>query len=192
MVGVDHLKYSNSRRRVVAALAAIGVGTVTGVRAQDATTAAADETAPCVEVSYLGNLQNGLSNYAARADNADFTFLAPMTALGEGMTLFSEGLGGAAKQSYGTFKGRASRREGGGLKVETLEVQAPFTAYEQDGQFYNIVGPAHEQNAPVGLVLLSGTTSIGEIVFQKGVFDPNSAIVGLDTPTATFGVRSDA
>jgi len=184
VVGVDQLKHSNARRRLLAALAAMGVGTVTGVRAQEAATGSAEATTPCVEVSYLGNLQNGLSNYAARADSADFAFLAPMTALGDGMTLFSEGLGGAARQSYGTFKGRASRREGGGLKVETLEIQAPFTAYEQDGQFYNIVGMAHEQNAPVGYVLMSGATSIGEIVFEKGVFDPNSAIVGLDTPTA--------
>lgn len=161
----------------------MGVGTVTGVRAEDATTGTAEETAPCVEVSYLGNLKNGLSNYAARADNADFAFLAPMTALGDGMTLFSEALGGAARQSYGTFKGRASRREGGGLKVETLEIQAPFTAYEQDGQFFNIVGMAHEQNAPVGLMLMSGATSIGEIVFQKGVFDPNIPSIELDTPT---------
>jgi len=177
------MKHSNSRRRLLAALAAMGMGTMTGARAEDTTSGTAEETAPCVEVSYLGNLQNGLSNYAARADNADFAFLAPMTALGDGMTLFSEGVGAVGKQSYGTFKGRASRREGGGLKVETLEIQTPFTAYEQDGQFFNIVGMAHEQNAPVGFVLMSGATSIGEVVFQKGVFDPNIPSIELDTPT---------
>gem|GEM_PF-6927330 len=178
------MKYSNSRRRLMAAMAAMGVGTLAGLRGAKAQETAAEQVVPCVESSYLGNVQNGLSNYAARADSADFAFLAPMTAQGDGITLFGEAIsGGAAKQSYATFKGKI-RREGDGLKLETMEIQAPLTAFEADGQFYGIVGMAYDQKVPVGLALLSGGTSIAEILLVQGVFDQNSQIVGLDGPTA--------
>lgn len=171
----------------------MGVGTLAGLRgakAQQAEVPAAAEPeaelVPCEVTSYLGNAQNGLANYKARAETADFAFQAPMSAHGENITLFADYLGGAAKTSNAAFKGQASRRAEGGLVVESLQVQWPFTAMESEGQFFNVIGMAHEQNVPVGIVLMSGELNIGELVFEPGKYDPNAPMVGFDAATTAL------
>lgn len=171
----------------------MGVGTLAGLRgagAQEAAAAPASEPSaevvPCEVTSYLGNMQNGLANYKAQAETAEFAFQAPMSAHGDNITLFAEELGGAAKTSNASFRGQVSRRADGGLFVESLQVRWPFTALESDGQFFNVIGMAHEQNVPVGIVLMSGDLNIAEIVFEAGKYDPNSPLVGFDTATTAL------
>jgi len=189
----------------MAALAAVGVGSLAGLRgarAQEPTEPGTDGAAvapevrivPCVETSYAGNILNGQPNYIARADTAEFKVFAPMDARGDSIVLFSDEIGGAAKTSMAAFQGTVVRNPDGRLLVDTLQLQWPFTAHDDNGTLYNVIGLAHEQDVPVGVVIMAGQVNMGELVFEKGVFDPNNPVVGFDAGTTLMvgeSMRSD-
>jgi hypothetical protein len=162
------LQLSNGRRRFVAALSALGLASVTGLRPAQA------QTAPCQSIKTTGNESNGEHNYIITADLAQFAYQVPIETLVDEIVLFDPASGGGRKLAGAAVKGELERRENGTIGIKAITFWFPVTALERDGNFYSIVQMAHDQNVPIGLQLTSGTTSLGGTAMEKGVFDPNS------------------
>lgn len=137
------------------------------------------------QVSYTdGNFQNLKPNYVATANRAEFSFLAPMTAVGEGAMLYSAGGAGPVAEDYAAIKASIIRDGSGTLSVEDMELHWPFTVLVREGQYYSIIQMAHDQGVEVGLDVISGGGQLGWLAFHPGVFDPNQPAFKLDGETA--------
>jgi hypothetical protein len=77
------MQFVSSRRRVIAALAALGVGAATG-KAQA-------EAVPCSFSSVEGTYANPANNYRVTAGEAQFVFIARMQAIGDSIRQPSRG-----------------------------------------------------------------------------------------------------
>ena len=161
----------------MAACGLTGIGGIGRALAQEGTVA-------CQVSSISGTLQNGEPNYWATATRAEFVFLTRMRAVGDSIVLYSEEQGGEVIEGTAAVKGILVREGDGPLQVDRLQFVWPITAHKQDGQLYGIVQMAHEQNVPVGLALAGGGNPLGEILFEKGVFDPTQPVVGFDVETS--------
>lgn len=165
--------FSNSRRRVVAGLAAMGaVGLAPPTRAQS--------TMPCRVVYTAPDFTAGVGNYAATATGAEFVYIVDIAAIGDGIVLYSSETGAANTASVAGLKGQLARAADGTVSISSLQFVWPHTAIFRDGSYYSIVQLAYDQSIPVGVVLKSGDTDLGNIVFEKGVYDPNQSGLVLD------------
>ncbi|SFZ82338.1 hypothetical protein SAMN02983003_1020 [Devosia enhydra] len=180
--------HSSGRRRFLAALSAVGVGAIAGLRPARA------ESAPC-QISYnLGTEFNGEPNYLIEADKAQFTFLTPIAALGEEIVLYDGTWTEGRKSAQAAIKGELVRFENGTIGISTIALAFPITALLRDGNLYGVVQIAHDQDALIGLQLTSGDTSIGGFAFAKGSFDPNTTAQGFSGNAALTiyqALRSD-
>jgi hypothetical protein len=132
------------------------------------------------QVAYTdGNAENRDPNYVATADRAEFAFLAPMAAAGDGAMLYSDELGGAVAEGVAAIKGTVVRDGSGALSVEALQLAWPHTVLTVNGQYQSVIAMAHDQNVDVGLAIVAGGVELGEIPLAKGVFDPNLPLVVL-------------
>lgn len=178
------MRHSNMRRRVVAALAAGGLASLAGAaraRAQGTSIAGV----ACEVVSTTGDLENRQPNFRATAARAEFAYLAPMQAIGDSITLYAAELGGATAEGVAAIKAALVRDADGTVAVEGLQIVWPYTVMSHDGQYYSIIQMAHDQGAAVGIAIAAGGATLGEIVFEKGAFDPNQPVVGFNAATAT-------
>ena len=175
---------TNSRRRVLAALAALGAGSLAApLRAVAQQGGGNIASVPCRVSEMLTTLEVGKGSYNADASSADFAFYAPMRAEGDGIVLYAAEIGGAARDSVAAIKGRIVRDADGNLRPEALGFAWPHTALERDGQYYGIVQMSFDQNVPVGVTLSKGSTDLGSIVFPKDSYDVNQPGLTLDDTT---------
>jgi hypothetical protein len=135
--------------------------------------ASAQTQVPCTVSDTTGTIENGRPNFLATADNAEFAFLAPMEALAEEVVLFSAEQGGELKSAFAAIKGKVARQGDGPLRMEKLVIHWPLTAVKHEGQLYNVIQVAQDQQKPVGIILSAAGQSLGDVVFEPGSFDPN-------------------
>lgn len=168
----EFMQFISSRRRVVAALAALGVGAATG--------SARAEIIPCSYRFTEGTYSNPLNNYHVSANEALFVFVARIKAVGDTIRLYADvNEGGIHTEGPAAIKGKLTRGVGSGNpNIIELAFDAPITAFHKDGEFFSIVQMAHDQNQPVGMVFLSGDETIGTFELLKGTADPYSRTVG--------------
>lgn len=165
-------------------MAALGVTSIAGI---SRVSAQADDCS----VSYLdGDLDNRQTNYRAFADTAEFAFLARIEVLAEQTVLFSQEQGGEIETGVAAIKLAVRRSEDGVLRAEKSAIQWPITALKVDGQLYSVIGEAQAQGVPVGIIFSGGGEDIGEILFEPGVFDPQTETIDFNAQVS--GIMHEA
>jgi hypothetical protein len=176
------MRYRASVRRILGTLTAIGVLiTATGTFAQESGSIAA---VACEVISTTGDADNREPNYRASADRAEFSLLANMRAVAEGVLLYAPELGGEVASGFAVLNGLVVRDDTGGLALQTLQIRWPLTVLKHEGQLYSVIQMAQDQQLPIGLSLSAGGNPLGDIELAPGVFDPNGQVVGFDSATA--------
>lgn len=171
----------NTRRRVLAAMAATGLSSVAGIGR-----ASAGEPIPCQVSDTTGTLENGKPNYRATANRAEFVFLVKMTSLAEEVVLVSAEQGGEFTEGVAAFKASVVREGDGPLRMEKMNIQWPLTAVKHQGQLYNVIRVAHDQSTPVGIVLSAAGQTLGDIVFEPGSFNPDQDTIGFNAEVSSL------
>lgn len=175
---------SNNRRRFLAALSAFGAGGLVGQAPARA------QTAPCRVEHLDGNEDNKEPNYIVEANLAQFTFLAPIEALGEEIVLFDTAWPAGRKSALAAIKGELTRLENGTISIRQIGFAYPVTALSRDSNLYGIVQIAHDQGATIGLQLTSGGSQLGGFALEKGVYDPNATQQGFQGNAALLIYQS--
>jgi hypothetical protein len=199
------MPFSSTRRRFVAAFAAMGA---TGLlpslaRAQDSDDGGAgsfnytDDVVACSTSSQDGTFANPANNYQVTALEANFAFVAKIAAQGDNITLFADDAhGGVQTESLALVQGKLTRTaQGEPLAAISIGFETPLTAMEKDGEYYGIVQMAHDQKAPIGLMFYQDDTEMGSWELKPGEFDPKSRQVsfGGDGAAQIYGwLRSGA
>lgn len=161
-------------------MGALGAATAAVAQSGDSIAAVA-----CEVISTTGDAENMQPNYRAAANRAEFSLLARMRQVADGVLLYATDQGGEMTSGLAALKGVLVRDENGAFGMETLQIYWPFTVLKHDGQLYNVIQMAHDQQVPIGLSLSAGGNPLGDIEFVSGQFDPNSPVVGFDSATAT-------
>lgn len=175
------MTFHNSRRRVLAALAAMGVGGLVGA-ARSEEQGGGLATVPCRHTFTLPSHEPGKGSYSAEATAADFVFYAPMRAQGDNIVLYNPETG-ATTEAVAAIKGKLLRSADNSLSASALNFAWPHTALDRDGEYFGIVQMAFDQNIPVGLELQQGSTQLGSIEFPKATYDASQPALTLDSAT---------
>jgi hypothetical protein len=178
------MPFSSTRRRFVAAFAALGVtGLLPAVaRAQEPSSSDGDtlnytdDLVACSTSSMDGTFANPVNNYQVTALEANFAFVARIVSEGDNIRLFADDAhGGVQTESVALVKGTLTRTaQGEPLTAKSIGFETPLTALEKEGQYYGIVQMAHDQQAPIGLMFYQDDAEMGSWELKPGEFDPNS------------------
>ncbi|MGV3650463.1 MAG: hypothetical protein ACO1OK_03500 [Devosia sp.] len=122
----------------------------------------------------LGDETNGEPNYDITGQEAHFSFLVPIEAVGEEIVLFDVNWPEGRLSAYAALKGTLERAENGTIGIKAIGFAYPITALQRDGNICALVQVAYDQNVAIGLQMTSGGEVVGSFTFEKGVYDPNS------------------
>ena len=146
---------------------------------------AGDEAIPCKVIRTTGDFDNLEPNFEAAADRAEFTILAPMRAVADGVLLYAEEQGGELIRGYAALKGVLLRDASGAISMDRMQIVWPHTVIKDSGQYYSIIAIAHDRATPIGLVMESGGNPLGEMELRPGEFDPNEPVLGFNHDTSS-------
>jgi hypothetical protein len=171
----------STRRRVVAALAAMGA---TGLL--PASARAAGGTQPCLYSETGGTYANPSNIFEASGTRASFGFLASIKAVGDEITLYAAPeQGGVAREQLALVKGTLTRvTMYDPLVAEQIGFEMPITALTRDGQYYGIVGMAFDQGTRAGVLFHYDGQQVGGYELLKGQFDPTSREISFNGEAA--------